>query len=282
MTPVRGDGHHVQFAVVPGQAPEGGVVVVADLAHGPGLPDVAVGRGPLRHLALFRQGAHQESLGQCPFGNRPRPASAEHVDLGELATVPEPVPLQEGEPPGVVLPGPGHQGTAPAQPGPARAGRRPAPPPRPAPPLRGPHHSYSGSTCQSQRRVLAQDGKAGQFAALVVPEADVLLGVQVADHHEEAERQLPDVGVAPVAGARPPLHQQAPHLEEVGLAPRTAGRSARPGTGDDPAAPSTTATRATPRPMAADCAGDLAGPGADRPLGRPRRRPAPPTPAPRS
>ena len=57
-------------------------------------------------------------------------------------------------------------------------------------------------------RVFAQNRIADQLALAVVPQANVLLRVQVAGHHEEPEHQLADVRIAPVVGARTRLHQQ--------------------------------------------------------------------------
>ena len=65
--------------------------------------------------------------------------------------------------------------------------------------------------------VLAQHRIAGQLALAIVPQADVLVGIQVAGHHEEAKRQLAHVPVAPISGARTTLHQEAIHLPEVAL-----------------------------------------------------------------
>ena len=43
----------------------------------------------------------------------------------------------------------------------------------------------------------------------------MLVGIQMARHHEEREQELPNVGVVPIVRPRPRLHQEASHRRQV-------------------------------------------------------------------
>ncbi len=74
----------------------------------------------------------------------------------------------------------------------------------------------SGEHLAIESGILTQDGVGNQLAARM-PEADMLLRVEMASHHKEIKRQLADVGVTPVTRQGARLHQQIIHLQQVAL-----------------------------------------------------------------
>ena len=166
----------------------------------------------LGHLAAFGHRAHLPAGRRLRGGDRTLQA-AQHVYLRELAAGVEAALFQESHALGVILPGAGDEQSAPA----LRITLPQARNQRFCPGYCLVLDALPGVLGQGMAvkgRVLAQHGVANQ-PAIHMPQADVLVRVQVDLHHEEPEQQVAQVGVAPVVGLSPRLHQQRLHLPQI-------------------------------------------------------------------